>query len=93
MMRCLHVGLLVMLTCLAPIPRVDAQPAEREAVLKARETALLARDVGAVLPLFADDALVVTSSGRFLTGRDQIKTGVQDRGERGQREEAGPRYL
>jgi hypothetical protein len=86
-------GLLVLLTCVATIPRVDAQGAEGEAVLKAWETALLARDVEAVLQLFADDALVVTSSGRFMIGRDQIRSWVQDQLERGQREEAGPRYL
>jgi len=92
-MRCLLGGILVLLTCVATIPRVDAQSAEGEEVLKARETALLARDVEAVLQLFTDDALVVTSSGRLLMGRDQIRSWVQDQVERGQREEAGPRYL
>jgi Domain of unknown function (DUF4440) len=91
-MRCLLVGLL-MLPLVVTIPRTEAQSAEGEAVLKARETALLARDVEAVLQLFADDAVVVTSSGRFLMGRDQIRGWVQDQVERGQREEAGPRYL
>jgi Domain of unknown function (DUF4440) len=91
-MRCLLVGLLL-LPLVVTLPRTEAQSAEGEAVLKARETALLARDVEAVLQLFADDAVVVTSSGRFLMGRDQIRGWVQDQVERGQREEAGPRYL
>jgi Domain of unknown function (DUF4440) len=84
--------LLMLLTLVATPPHTTAQHVEDEDVLKARETALLARDVDAVLQLFADDALVVTSSGRFLMGRDQIKSWVQDQVERGQREEAGPRY-
>jgi hypothetical protein len=91
MMRCLFGGLLVLLTCVAIIPCVEAQGVESDAVLKAREAALLARDVEAVLQLFADDALVATSSGRLLMGRDQIRSWVQDQVERGQREEAGPR--
>lgn len=61
-------------------------------VLKARESALLARDGEAVLQLFAENALVVTSSGRIFIGREQIKIWVQDQTERAQRDEAGPRY-
>jgi hypothetical protein len=91
--RWLLMVLLMLLTLLVTTSRIEAQSAEGEAVLKAREAALLARDVEAVLQLFADDALVVTSSGRFLMGRDQIRNWVQDQVERGQREEAGPRYL
>jgi len=52
-----------------------AQSAEGEAVLKAREAALLARDLNAVLNLFADDALVVTSSGRIFMRGGQMGTG------------------
>lgn len=70
-----------------------AQSAEGEAVLKAREAALLARDLNAVLNLFAEDALVVTSSGRIFIGRERIKNWVQDQVERAQREEAGTRHM
>lgn len=70
-----------------------SQSPEGESVLKAREAALLARDLAAVLNLFADDAIVVTSSGRIFVGREQIRSWVQDQVERGQREEAGPRYI
>lgn len=67
--------------------------ADAESVLRAREAALAARDLNGVLNLFADDAMVVTSSGRIFVGREQIKTWVQDQIERGQREEAGQRYM
>lgn len=70
-----------------------AQRSEAESVLKSREVALLSRDLNAVLNLFADDALVVTSSGRIFIGREQIRNWVQDQVERGQREEAGARYF
>jgi hypothetical protein len=59
--------------------------------LKAREAALAARDVDTILGLFADDAVAVTSSGRLLIGKEQIRIWVQDQVDRRQREEAGPR--
>jgi hypothetical protein len=91
MMRWLFMVLLMLFTLVVTVFRPEAQRAE-EAVLKARETALLERNVEAVLQQFADDALVVSSSGRLLRGRDQIRSWVQDQVERSQREEAGPRY-
>jgi hypothetical protein len=60
-------------------------------VLKAREAALLRSDLDAILTLFADDAIVVTSSGRLLIGKEQTKVWVQDQVDRQQREEAGQR--
>lgn len=92
-MRRLPLVLLVVLTLIETATLAYAQSAEGESVLKAREAALSARDLDAVLNLFADDALVVTSSGRIFTGREQIRSRVQDQVERGQREEAGPRYI
>jgi len=85
--------LVAVLTLVGPSRPASAQSLEGESVLKAREAALLARDLAAVLSLFADDALVVTSSGRIFVGREQIGSWVQDQVERGQREEAGPRYM
>ena len=64
-----------------------------DTVLRARETALVAGDAAAVLRLFADDAVVATSSGRLLIGKDQIKSWVDDQVNRHQREEAGTRQL
>jgi hypothetical protein len=90
--RWLLMVLLVLCTFVATASRIAAQSAEDEAVLKARETALLARNVEAVLQQFAGDALVVSSRGWLLSGRDQIRSWVQDQVERSQREEAGPRY-
>jgi hypothetical protein len=92
MMRWLLMVLLMLCTLAVTASRTEAQRAEDEAVLKARETALLERNVDAVLQQFADDALVVSSSGRLLQGRDQLRSWVQDQVERRQREEAGPRY-
>jgi hypothetical protein len=91
-MRWLLIVLLMLVTLVVTASRPAAQRAEEEAVLRARETALLERNVDAVLQQFADDALVVSSSGRLLRGRDQIRSWVQDQVERNQREEAGPRY-
>jgi hypothetical protein len=70
----------------------NAQSAEGEAVLNAREAALVSRDGQAILQLFAENALVVSSSGRLFIGREQIRNWVQDQIERAQREETGPRY-
>jgi hypothetical protein len=50
----------------------------------------LARNMETVLQQFADDALVVSSSGRLMRGCDQIRSWVQDQVERSPREEAGP---
>ncbi len=92
MMRWLLMVLLMLFTLVVTASRPAAQRAEEEAVLKAWETARLERNVDAVLQQFADDALVVSSSGRLLRGHDQIRSWVQDQVERSQREEAGPHY-
>ena len=92
-MRRMSLALFVMSIAFGAAKLACAQSTEGEAVLKAREAALLARDLNAVLNLFAEDALVVTSSGRFFIGREQIRSWVQDQVERAQREEAGARYL
>jgi hypothetical protein len=70
-----------------------AQGTDAELVLKAREAALVGRDLEAILTLFADDAIVVTSSGRLLIGKEQTKVWVQDQVDRQQREEAGQRQI
>ncbi len=69
--------LLVMFLALHSSIAVWAQSAEGESVLKAREAALLARDLEATVNLFADDALVVSSSGRIFMGREQIRNWVR----------------
>ena len=84
-------GIVVLLLVLAVAPGLRAQGADADSVLKAREAALAARDFDAILGLFADDAVVVTSSGRLLIGKEQVRTWVQDQVDRRQREEAGPR--
>jgi hypothetical protein len=75
------------------VPRLWAQDTQADLLLKAREAALAAGDLDAILHLFADDAIVVTSSGRFLIGKEQIRGWVQDQIDRRQREEAGSRYI
>ncbi len=70
-----------------------AQGADADSVLKTRETALVGRALDTILTLFADDAIVVTSSGRLLIGKEQIRVLVQDQVDRQQREEAGPRQV
>jgi hypothetical protein len=75
------------------LPRLWAQDIEADAVLRAREAALAAGDLHAVLSLFADEAVVVTSSGRLLIGKEQIRGWVEDQIGRHQREEAGSRHL
>jgi hypothetical protein len=62
-------------------------------VVNTREEALLARDTEAVVATFADDATVRSSSGRNLTGTDEIRGWVQDQVERGQIEVAGRRQV
>jgi hypothetical protein len=84
-------GIVILALALAVAPGLRAQSADAESVLKAREAALAARDFEAILGLFADDAVVVTSSGRLLIGKEQVRTWVQDQVDRRQREEAGAR--
>ena len=83
----------VLALALLCVPGLWAQETQADAVLKAREAALAAGDVDAILRLFADDAVVVTSSGRFLIGPEQIREWVQDQVDRRQREAAGARYI
>jgi hypothetical protein len=80
------VALLIAACAGGPPPR-----AELESVLRAREQALIARDLETILDLFADDAVVTTSTGRKLTVKDQIRVWVKDQIDRNQREEASPR--
>jgi len=67
------------------------QDSEAESVLKAREHALIERDIEKIMAMFAYDAVVTTSSGRHLIGKEQIRVWVKDQTDRSQREEAGPR--
>lgn len=84
----------LMLIILLVLPlSVYAQGSNAESVLKARETALAGRDLDRILTLFADDAIVVTSSGRLLIGKEQLRVWVQDQVDRQQREEAGARQV
>ena len=83
----------VLALALLLVPRLWAQGTQADSVLKAREAALAAGDLDAILNLFADEAVVVTSSGRFLIGKEQIRGWVQDQVDRHQREEAGSRYI
>jgi hypothetical protein len=69
----------------------QAQGGDGESVLKAREAALAARDADAVMELFADDAVVGTSSGRVLVGKEQVRVWIADQVDRQQREEPGTR--
>lgn len=85
-------ALMLIILLVSPLG-AHAQGADAESVLKAREAALPGRDPGAVLTLFADDAIVVTSSGRLLIGKEQIRVWIQDQVDRRQREEAGPRQV
>ena len=62
-----------------------------ESVLRAREHALVERDIDKIMAMFSDDAVVTTSSGRHLLGKSQIRVWVKDQVDRSQREEAGPR--
>jgi hypothetical protein len=81
------------LALLLLIPRLWAQTPPGDDVLQAREAALSSGDADAVLRLFADDAVVVTSSGRLLSGKEQIAGWVKDQVNRQQREEAGARQV
>ena len=75
------------------VPRLWAQDIQADTVLKAREAALAAGNLDAILNLFADDVVVVTSSGRFLIGKEQVRGWSQDQVDRRQREEAGSQYI
>jgi hypothetical protein len=83
--------ILFLVLAIALAPALWAQGSDAASVLKGREAALAARDFDAILGLFADDAVVVTSSGRLLIGKEQVRVWVQDQVDRSQREEAGPR--
>ncbi|MPY86580.1 MAG: DUF4440 domain-containing protein [Luteitalea sp.] len=83
--------ILILALALGLAPPLWAQSPAAEDVLKAREAALDAGDADAVLRLFADDAIVVTSSGRLLIGKEQISAWVKDQVNRRQREEPGVR--
>jgi len=86
-------GMVVFVLALALTQQAWAQGSDVESVLKAREAALIARDFDRALGLFADDAIVVTSSGRLLIGKEQLRVWVQDQIDRRQREEAGSRQV
>jgi len=75
------------------VPAPWAQTRGGSDVLAAREFALAAGDLDGVLRVFADDAVVVTSSGRLLIGKEQISVWVTDQLTRRQREEPGVRQL
>jgi hypothetical protein len=55
------------------VQRLWAQDIEADAVLRAREAGLAAGDLHAGLSLFADEAAVVTSSGRLLVEKEQVR--------------------
>jgi hypothetical protein len=85
-------GLMLIILLLLPL-NAHAQATDVESVLKTREAALVGRDLDAILVLFADEAIVVTSSGRLLIGKEQIRVWVQDQVDRQQHEEAGHRQM
>jgi hypothetical protein len=58
------------------VPRLWAQGVETDAVLKAREAALAAGDLRAILSVCADDAVVATSSRRILIEKEQTREWV-----------------
>ena len=82
-------GMVVFVLALALTQQAWAQGSDVESVLKAREAALIAREFDRALGLFADYAVVVTSSGRLLIGKEQLRVWVQDQIDRRQSEEAG----
>ena len=75
------------------VPTLWAQTRAGSDMLAAREAALAAGDLDGVLKVFADDAVVATSSGRLLIGKEQIRVWVTDQLTRRQREESGARQL
>jgi ketosteroid isomerase-like protein len=58
------------------VPRLWAQGIETDAILKARQAALTAGDLHAILRVFADDAVVATSSRRIRIGKEQTREWV-----------------
>jgi hypothetical protein len=88
----LYVGSVLALAILL-VPWLWAQGIETDSVLRACEAALAAGDLNAILSLFAEDAVVATSSGRLLIGKQQIRGWVEDQVGRHQREEAGFRHV
>ena len=88
----LFVSTVLTLTVLL-VPRLWVQGTGAEEVLRAREAALAAGDLDAILSVFADDAVVVTSSGRLLIGKEQIGVWVHEQVDRHQLEEAGSRQV
>ena len=91
MTKSLFVALVFVAALLAACAGTPLRESEPESVLRAREAALIERDVKKILAMFADDAVVTTSSGKRLIGKDQIRVWVKDQSDRSQREEAGPR--
>lgn len=91
MTKSLFVALAFVAALLAACAGAPLRESAPESVLRAREAALIERDVEKILAMFADDAVVTTSSGRRLIGKDQIRVWVKDQSDRSQREEAGPR--
>lgn len=88
-----RIVLLMLVFAVSSLSSTEIQGADAESVLKAREAALIAGDFDTVLRLFAEDAVVVSSSGRLLIGKEQVKVWVNDQIDRSQREEAGPRQV
>jgi hypothetical protein len=86
--RILLAPTIVLTLLLGPVSGIFAQEAaDAEAVLRAREAALLDRNIEGVLELFADDADVTTSSGRRFTDKPGIRGWIQEQVDRNQREE------
>lgn len=73
MNRVLLATLVFAASLLAACAGVAPYDSEDESVLKSRERALIERDLDKILALFADDAVVTTSSGRKLVGKQQIR--------------------
>jgi len=88
MTKSLFVALAFVAALLAACAGAPLRESAPESVLSAREAALIERDVEKILAMFADDAVVTTSSGRRLIGKDEIRVWVKD-----QRTEANVRRL
>ena len=91
MSRSLFIAAVLVTLIIPACAGVSPQDSGAESVLKAREHALVERDIEKIMAMFADDAVVTTSSGRKLIGKEQIRAWVKDQIDRSQREEAGPR--
>jgi hypothetical protein len=86
--RCLAIAMAVTITVLlGRVSATEAQTDDAESVLRAREAALMTRDVERVLAVFADDADVTTSSGRHFTDKQGVRSWIQEQVDRNQREE------